>query len=475
MKRSKKLIALLAVLAVLVGAAYAIPALFPEEGVDEEEDTSFTLFTLDPDTVTAISWTCGEETLSMAYDGEAWGRTGDAAFPLDASYIEAMLDTLSEITGYKTIDEPEELAEYGLARPVCTVTISADAEYQIDLGDETTMGGERYISIGDGKVYLAAEEIVDCFEYGLYDIVQMESVPAMSDLKYVSVDTDVQDLELVYLENSGLTYSDSYVWFEKTADGYRVLDTELTKSLISNITGLSWDACVDHDAGDRLADYGLDAPRVVVTIGYVKTVQVATNETDEDGNVIYDTQTEDASSTLEIGADTDDGSYARIAGSGMVYLLGSDICETLSYTTVAELQPDEVLLLDWEEVTAVDVTLDGEVYRIVKTTQEVTDEDGNTTEETVYTLNGEQIAIEDVLEALTALDATGYTGGVAPERTQEIGFTFYRDRESYPVVTLSFYQYDSSSCLTELNGESTLFVSRSDVLTIVEAINQLIL
>lgn len=254
-----------------------------------------------------------------------------------------------------------------------------------------------------------------------------------------------------------------------------MLDTELTESLISNITGLTWISCVDYKAEEKLADYGLDAPRAVVTIDYLKTVQVATNETDEDGNTIYETQTENAQLTLEIGADTEDGSYARISGSGMVYLIDSNICETLLYTTVTELQPDEVILLDWDEVTALDVTLDGETYHIEKTTQEVTDDEGNTTEETIFALNGEQIAIEDVLDDLTALASTGYTGGVAPERTQEVSFVFYRDNEVYPTVTLSFYQYDSSSCLTELNGASTLFVSRSDVLSIVEAINQLIL
>ena len=160
MKRSKKLIALLAVFALLVGAACIIPVLLPEENTEEEESTDFTLLTLDPDAVTALSWTYDEETLAVSREGEGWAYAEDAAFPLDTSYVEAMLDTLSEITATKTIEEPEELAEYGLQRPVCTVTVSADAEYQIDLGDETAMGGERYLSIGDGKVYLVDEAIV---------------------------------------------------------------------------------------------------------------------------------------------------------------------------------------------------------------------------------------------------------------------------------------------------------------------------
>lgn len=474
MKRNQKLMLLLLVLIVLGAAAYGLPKLLPEEGIEEEPDTSVTLLSLDPETVTAISWTYDAQTVSLVKQ-DAWAYAEDSAFPLDTAFVDDMLDELSEVEAAKTIEEPEELAQYGLERPVCTIQVTADQEYEILLGDETSMGGQRYLSIGDGKVYLADDNILDCFTYGLYDLIQPETVPNMEDVLEMSVSASSQTLELCYLENSGLAYSDQYVWFERTQDGYKVLDTELTESLISTVTSVSWNSCVDYKAQDHLADYGLDSPRATASVRYLRTIQVKTGQTDENGDPVYEDQTEEALFTLEIGSDTDQGSYARLAGSGMVYQIDSDICETLLYTTDTELQPDEPVLLDWDAVTAVDVTLDGAAYHMEKVTREVTDDDGNTTEETVYQLNGTEIALEDVLKKLDRLKSTGYTGGIAPERSMEIRFVFFRDNEAYPETELCFYSYDSSSCLTELNGVSTLFVSRADVLDIVEAVNQLLM
>lgn len=58
MKRGKKLIALLAALVILTGAALAATLLNPErqEGSGQEEE-KISIFTLDSDSVTALSWT----------------------------------------------------------------------------------------------------------------------------------------------------------------------------------------------------------------------------------------------------------------------------------------------------------------------------------------------------------------------------------------------------------------------------------
>ena len=52
---------------------------------------------------------------------------------------------------------------------------------------------------------------------------------------------------------------------------------------------------------------------------------------------------------------------------------------------------------------------------------------------------------------------------------------FHRDADTFKDVELTFYQYDSSSCLVGLNGETRLFVSRDSVASIVEDVNTLVL
>ncbi len=66
---------------------------------------------------------------------------------------------------------------------------------------------------GDGNVYLVDADLLEDFSLGLYDIVSMESIPSMTDLTSVSIETTSGTLTLDYLEDSGLAYSNQYTWF----------------------------------------------------------------------------------------------------------------------------------------------------------------------------------------------------------------------------------------------------------------------
>ena len=123
--------------------------------------------------------------------------------------------------------------------------------------------------------------------------------------------------------------------------------------------------------------------------------------------------------------------------------------------------------------TSVEINLDGTTYSLEKTVQEETDEDGNTTETYVYQLDGQTVDITDALDSIQDLEGTGSDTDATPG-TEELSFTFYQDKENFPTVTLVFSQYDSSSCLVTLNGESRLLVSRTDLLDLVDTLQDLL-
>ena len=52
---------------------------------------------------------------------------------------------------------------------------------------------------------------------------------------------------------------------------------------------------------------------------------------------------------------------------------------------------------------------------------------------------------------------------------------FRRDADTFRNMELTFYQYDSGSCLVSLNGEKRLFVCRDSVVAIVENVNTLLM
>lgn len=451
MKRGKNLLILLGVLAVLIAAAATAPLLTPD-AQQTEETPAVTVFTLNPEQLTGLSWTYGEETLDFGYKNGSWYYTQDTMFPVDADFLEEIKGNLTQIVAEKTVETPDDLENYGLLRPACTVTVTTEGvTTRLELGDETAMDGLRYLSLGDNKVYLVDGALFDCLQYGLYDIVSYETVPAMDAVTELKVETGEQTLTLEYREESGLAYSDSYVWFV----GERAADTELTESFLAKVTGLVWDSCVAYNADEEaLAGYGLDTPAVTGTVHY-----------GEAGEQQF---------TVQLGL-TEEGCFARLPGSGMVYEIDSAIAETLLYTTYAELQPDEVLVMDWDTVETVTVELEEERYRFTREMKEVADSDGNITREAVYLLNGEETALQEILDSLEAMASAGYANGAAPERKAELTVVLGRNTEAFPEVRLSFFRHDSSTCLVQLNGESTVFVSREAVVELKEAITALVL
>lgn len=94
-----------------------------------------------------------------------------------------MVQALKEIQAAKTIENVEDLSEYGLEDAVCSITVQGEKEYRLAIGEETGLGGQRYLSIGDGNVYLVDASLLDTFALGLYDIVEKRSIPSMTDLR----------------------------------------------------------------------------------------------------------------------------------------------------------------------------------------------------------------------------------------------------------------------------------------------------
>lgn len=298
MKRGKKLLLLTLVLVVVAGAALAALKFMPDEEVEETE--SISVLTLDAESITGLAWSYGDESLSFVCDGSVWSYSEDADFPLDTSYMSAMTSAVSDISAEKVIEEASDLAEYGLDEPVCSITVTAEAETTIDIGDETSLDGLRYVSIGDGNVYLVSSDLLTNFSYGLYDLVAKETLPDMSELVSFSVERASGTLVIDYLEGSDLAYTDRYTYFAEDGDGWLSLDSELAENFVAQITGLTWGDCVDYKADLKtLGNYGLDSPAVTVTVNYIETTEVETNETDEDGEPV----------TVEMSYSEDDYDY----------------------------------------------------------------------------------------------------------------------------------------------------------------------
>lgn len=476
MKRGKKLIVLLGVLLVLMGGTYVMQQIdFEGEEPEETKAPATVIFDAEEKDIGEIEWVYEGETFAFTQTEDGWVRDDDEHFPVDGTVMSNVLAKLQELTADKTIEAVEDLSEYGLVEPTVKITVTTDETSEILIGDESALGG-YYASLGDGNVYLIDESVKNMFSKELYDFVLEEEIPDLSVLWALVSKSETQNISIVYGEDTGLTYSDDYVWFWESEDGMLALDNELLDTFMEKVAGVAWDECVDYHAdSEELEAYGLADPIVTLKVSYIETTQVDTGEKDEDGNAIYETKEEVKLFELELGNYKDDSCYAKLDDSDMVYLVDAELCDALMYTDYESLRPDDVLLMDWEDVTGVDVVLDGTTHTVIREEIESTDDDGNKTVSYVYKLEGEEVEILDVLDMLVAMESTGSRDGITPERAEEIRFVLHRDNADYPEVELAFYQYDSSSCLVSLNGESRLFVDREDVTDVVEAFTKMAL
>ena len=217
------------------------------------------------------------------------------------------------------------------------------------------------------------------------------------------------------------------------------------------------------DLAEDLASYGLDAPAAIATVQYVYT------ETDDDGE-----ETEyEASFTLELGDYCDGGVYARIAESDMVYIVDATILDNLlDITPEIDMLPTEPVRLTLSDVTGFDVTIDGETYSVSISRETVYDDEGNESEEVTYTLSdGTELDSDTVTGLLEDLNSMS-GDGTGTERSGEelVSFTFYQEREGYETVTLSFDEYNSTDCITTLNGETGILAPLDTVNSVIEGL-----
>ena len=444
MKRGTKLAIMLVALVLVVGAFLLFTFLNPKDQGDGG-NTYITVLKLDPEKITNIGWKYSTE-VNFTKTEDGWVNDADSIFPTDESVIEKMLHILSEVGASKTIENPENLSQYGLEYPFCTIKVTADGKtYDLALGDQNSFNGERYFTNGDGNVYMIANEIASYFNFGPEGAMKLEEIPDLGALSNVKVETADRTYEITRKTGSELTYSSHYKWFM----GDKVLDTELTEEMLDVFYSLEWKECVDYNATD-LAKYGLDKPAAVATVTYLQ----------------------DKTFVLELGSETDEGVYARIAGSNMVYYVRNYMRSALLNTVYNELMPDEVLAMDWDTVKSMDIILDGKTYTLGQ--EEVADENGCATGTFTWKYNGEEVDGETIANKLDTMGTTGYATGLTPDQTEELRFVFHRSADNHATVELVFYPYNSSTCIVTLDGVPTVLADRSNVTSLITSINKIV-
>lgn len=445
MKRSNRLLLMLAVCVLVFLAAFAVRGLRERE--ENIRASGETVLTVDPETVTALSWVSGKESFRFRRE-EGWIYDGDEAFPVSADAVAERLEPFENLTAAFIIREPESLADYGLREPECTVTLeTAEKTWEICLGTTSLIDGQRYFSVGDGNVYLAPEDFREKYGEDLSAMIRNDTVPALENVTEIRVSGN-EEFTLTRRDD-GESHRAEDTYF----GGDVPMDAELVESFLSDIRYLALEEYVTYNAGEEeLKACGLDSPEMTADITWspeegrteVFTVSVSRDPEPEGEDV---------------------PAYARIGQSGILYKIPSSYGVRLAEITFDKLRHQEVFPADFESVTGLEITLEGSSYTLTRPTEEAS-------EDTVLLYQEERVDGEKLKTALEGLTASAFTGE-GPSGKEELSLTAALTDGG--TVTLTLYRQDGETCLAVVDGAPLALVPRSAAMTLVEAVYGIVL
>ena len=478
MKRFKKLGILLAILVVACVATLVVSRY--EQKQEQIKNSDAVILEIPSDSVTSLSWEYAEgEGLAFHKGEEGWQYEEDAAFPVSEEKVLKILSHFEAFGVRFVIEDVEDYSQYGLDKPKCTLHIATeDTAYAIKLGDFSRMDEQRYVDIGDGNVYLVAEDPMDYVDAALSSMIENDDTPAFETVVDIRF-TGAENQMIQRMEDSSYSYSDADVYFIQKDGKYLPLDTTAVTRYLNTITALNLGTYVTYNATEEeLQTYGLDHPELSVTVNYTYTDK-ETEEQMADTCVLHISRNpEELAKAQEAEAKgenaTDVSMYVRVGDSQIVYELDSVDYAILTDASYDDLRHREVFWADFADVYQLDITLEGKTHTLISEKNEDDERQWRFPEETEEATEEDALDLTDFADALNALSADSFTEE-KPTGKEEIRLKLYLENEAFPETEIALYRYDGTNCLAAVDGESISLVPRASAVELVETVQAIVL
>lgn len=463
-KRARTVFVLVLALAAL-GGAYALASGMADAEGEGSLAAGEPFLSVSSEEIAEVTWTYGGATATMVKEDGTWADAEAAGVSLDQSTAAELASAAADASSSRSVARSQEDAAMGLESPTvrATLVLTDGSSVSFEVGAATADGASCYAwRQGSEDVQVVDIALLNAFSCSMADLYVTESAPGSSSVTAFEVDRGGDVLSMTYLEEgSDAAYSSSYQWFLQDGDALRALDTSKARTLANVVNRITWKSCVDTAyADDAAATYGFDDPVLTATLSY-------TND-DEPSEYVLVVGSKASSSTY----------YAHPAGSTYVYTVAAEKVEDLLEATYETLRPDDVCLMDWDTVDALDIVCDGEATTVSFVRTEEQDDDGETVVSTSYEVDGASADASAVSSLTDTIDGMESEGEGTIDAAQggadaELAITFHRTASTYETMTLSFIRYDNSFCLVSFNGEERLLVNRNDVAALKEAVQAL--
>jgi hypothetical protein len=213
------------------------------------------------DAVTGIELVYPDRTIALAKSDAGWRLTKPVDAPADEPVVKSLLTAVTGAQVQKSLDDvPGDLAPFGLDKPTTTIVVTTkDGPLPpIHIGKNTAIGAKTYVRKGDErKIYLTASTIQTNVNKQARDLRDKQLLAFQDD--------DVQRVEIAKAGAPPLTLvrKDKDAW--TLAPGDLAADATEARSYLSSLRTTRATDFPD-DAPADLAKYGLDKPRVTVTV-----------------------------------------------------------------------------------------------------------------------------------------------------------------------------------------------------------------
>ena len=352
-KKNLSLIIMAALLAALVCAYMAVSGMDgTEDDAQTDAQTEISVNQISQSSITSISYTTGGEERTFTLSGERWIYAQDESFPVSTEALAEIASALSGIRAKRAIDGELNSAEYGLDTPahVIRVSLSAGGTLVYRIGDYNKHTDTYYMTAeGHDRIYMVRAAFGELFEGELYDLLECESLPAISTDNVGKITAEIGGATIT-LEKK--TEGDNVSWIHTNREGgTATLEQTATDKILTALTQQKLSKCVEHNAtGDKLAQYGLDADsREKITVSYEVKIEAGTDQTSLGGEttvsreLVYyigrvdipvsdttDTSADDTTAAPESSTTptTERKTYLSLDGSHMIYevsISGADV------------------------------------------------------------------------------------------------------------------------------------------------------
>lgn len=394
MRKATKLYFLLGVLAILCVCVFAVSQ--HQEKKEQIKTMGTAILEIPTADVTNLTWVNDEGSFSFS-KGDTWTYDDDEAFPVDSAAIENLLSQFQSFRAAFSIENVEDFAQYGLDNPCGSVSVTAGGQtYTLELGNYSKMDQQRYLTLGDGTVYLAEHDPLDEFSAVATDMILNDTLPSFDTAEEITF-TGTENYTATRDEDEkSLCTPDVYF----TEEGS--LDTSLVSTYLNTLKGVSLTNFVTYNATEEeLAVYGMDDPALTVEVRYsgdtTGSFQLHLSQNAEE-LAAYQKAEEEGTTLPTVTC------YARLNDSQLVYEISQSTYQKLTAASYNDLRHQKLFIGEFSTVTAIDVTLDGQEYNFTYQEAEEKDADGtwlyDDTEFAVYTLR----------TALCSMGASEFTG-----------------------------------------------------------------